>query len=86
MTELPNAPTGYVRVRGPLRREEALVVQSFMEANGIESVLVMGNDMSAYTRQPATVLTLWVEEGRAEEAEALLSEESVADSGDTGTE
>lgn len=74
MSEVPNPPTGFVRVRGPLRREEALVVQSFMEANGIESVLVIGNDMSAYTRQPATTLSLWVEESRAEEAEALLAE------------
>lgn len=86
MSELPNAPTGYVRVRGPMRREEALVIQSFMESNGVPSVLVMGNDASAYTRQPAITLTLWVEEGRAEEAEALLSEESVADAGDPGAE
>ena len=75
MNELSNAPSGHVLVRKAMRREEALVVQSFMESNGIPSVLVMGNDASAYTREPSHVLSLWVEESRAEEAEALLREE-----------
>ena len=86
MREHANAPGGYAQVRGPMRREEALVVQSFMEANGIPSVLVAGNDSSAYTREAARTLSLWVDEERAEEAEALLSEEVVADAGDPRAE
>ena len=86
MTEHVNAPGGYALVRGPMHREEALVVQSYMEANGIPSVLVAGNDASAYTREAAHTLSLYVAEERAEEAAALLAEEVVADPGDAGTE
>lgn len=79
MREHANAPGGYTCVRGPISREEALVVQSYMEANGIPSVLVAGNDASAYTREAAKVLSLWVEDERADEAEALLSTEPASD-------
>ena len=87
MREIANAPAGYVKVRGPMHREEALVVQGLMEASDIPSEIVMVSaDASAYTRQPASYLSLYVVEDRAEEAAALLSQAPVADAGDTGTE
>lgn len=72
MTDVPNVPTGFVVVRRALRREEGVVVQGLLESSGIRAALVAANDLSAYTRQPATIVDLAVPEDRAGEAEALL--------------
>ena len=87
MRELFNPSEGHVRIRGAMHREEAIVVQSYLEANDIPAWLVpVASAFEAYTRQAPMNLELWVGEERAEEAELLLSQEVVADPGDAGPE
>ena len=87
MTELTNAPDGYVLVAPSLHREEALVVQGLLVSSGIAAALVGERySANAYTRQAPSVVNVFVPAEHADDARAVLSEQPVADAGDVGTE
>ena len=75
MTELPNAPDGFVAIRHSLPRGEALIVQALLESHGIPAPLVTpSRGFHTYTRAVSTTVAVHVPLDRLEEAHALLAE------------
>lgn len=72
MTDVPNVPVGFVRIRSGVAREEAVVVQGLLESCGIRVAMVGADVLQASQRAVARVVDIAVAEDRAEEAAAIL--------------